>query len=168
MRRKAQATPEELKAIQEAMANEKKVRVYKRYQALYLYLSGKKRQEVAEIVGLTPRTISELYSHYLVEGLEGLVDKPIPGRPSRLSEKELEELKSVIIYQRPLEVGFPEQMNWTAQLIGKYIFREYGLSYSIRGITGMLKRMGFSYIRHTYSLTKASSSKQTSFAEEFD
>jgi putative transposase len=39
-------------------------------------------------------------------------------------------------------------------LIAKYIKREYGYTYSIRGITGMLARMGFSYVRPTYVLTK--------------
>lgn len=34
-------TQEELNAIKSAMDAEKKVRVYKRYQALYLFLSGR-------------------------------------------------------------------------------------------------------------------------------
>ncbi|WP_425058558.1 helix-turn-helix domain-containing protein [Sporomusa carbonis] len=48
------------------------------------------------------------------------------------------------------QVGFAAEFNCTAGLIGKYIKREYGYDYSIRGITGMLERMGLSYTRPTY------------------
>lgn len=168
MRRRIQATPEELQIIREAMSCEKKMRVYKRYQALYLYLSGRKRQEVADIVGLTPDTISILYKTYLNEGLEGLSDKPIPGRPSRLSEEQLLELKEMILHQMPSEVGFKSQSNWTAGLIGKYIEREYGQSYSIRGITGILARMGLSYVRRKYSPSKTDARRRTLMPSDYN
>ncbi len=52
------ASQEELNLIKKAMGSEKKVRVFKRYQALYHFLSGKTREEVAQIVGISPKTIS--------------------------------------------------------------------------------------------------------------
>lgn len=54
------ASQEELNSIKAAMDSEKKVRVFKRYQALYLFLSGKAREEVAKIVGISPNTISNI------------------------------------------------------------------------------------------------------------
>jgi len=46
------ASQEELNLIKAAMDCEKKVRVFKRYQALYLFLSGKTGEEVAKKVFL--------------------------------------------------------------------------------------------------------------------
>jgi len=162
------ASQEELNSIKAAMDSEKKVRVFKRYQALYLFLSGKTREEAAKIVGISPNTISNIHTAYKNEGLMGIPDKPVPGRPTRLTKEQQVELKSVILNKVPSEIGFPAEFNWTAGLIGKYIKREYGYDYSIRGITGMLKRMGLSYTRPTYVLAKADKQKQDQFVKDFE
>jgi putative transposase len=159
---------DKLNAVKSAMDVEKKVRVFKRYQALYLFLSGKTCREVAEIVGITRETVSNINKIYKSEGLQGLQDKPIPGRPSRLTTDQLVALKDVILNKVPVEVGFTAEFNWTAGLIAKYIEREYGYSYSIRGITGMLDRLGLSYTRPTYVLAKADKQKQEQFVQDFE
>jgi putative transposase len=74
----------------------------------------------------------------------------------------------MILERTPAEEGFSAEYNWTAHLIGKYIFREYGLTCTIRGITGMLKRMELSYTRPTYVLAKADKEKQEAFRKEFE
>ncbi|WHH61381.1 winged helix-turn-helix domain-containing protein [Petroclostridium sp. X23] len=55
-------------------------------------------------------------------------------------------------------------------LIGRYIKREYGYNYSIRGITKMLEldRMGLSYTRPPYVLAKADKQKQEEFVQAFE
>ena len=162
------ALQEELGCIKSAMNLEKKVRVYKRYQALYLFLTGKTREEVATIVGISPNTVSNIHTAYKKEGLIGIPDKPVPGRPARLTAEQQAELKRVILNNVPVDVGFSAEFNWTAGLIGKYIKRKYGYDYSIRGITGMLDRMGLSYTRPTYVLTKADKQKQEEFVQAFE
>ncbi|SHL79942.1 putative transposase [Anaerocolumna jejuensis DSM 15929] len=161
------ASQEELNLIKKAMDSEKKVRVFKRYQALYLFLSGKTRKEVAQIVGVSPNTVTNVYTAYKTEGLAGIVDKPILGRPTRLTNEQQAELKLVILSKIPSEVGFPAEFNWTAGLIGKYIKCKYNYDYSIRGITKMLDRMGLSYTRPTYVLAKADKQKQEQFVQDF-
>lgn len=162
------ASQEELDLIKAAMDSEKKARIFKRYQALYLFLSGKRGGEVAKIIGISPNTVSNIHTAYKNEGLKGIPDKPVPGRPSRLNEEQQTELKLVILNKVPSEVGFPAEFNWIAGLIGKYIKREYGYDYSIRGITGMLDRMGLSYTRPTYVLAKADKEKQEQFVQNFE
>ena len=159
---------EELDLIKAAMESEKKVRVFKRYQSLYLYLSGRKCEEVAGIVGLSKNAVSNIHVTYKAEGLKGIPDKPRSGRPPRLNNDEKMELKAVILEKVPSEADFPAEFNWTAGLIGKYIKREYGYTYSIRGITGILDRMGLSYTRPTYVLAKADKQKQDQFVEDFE
>jgi putative transposase len=158
---------EELKAVKSAMDAEKKARVFKRYQALYLFLSGKTCREVAEIVGVTKDTVSNIHQTYRWEGLRGIPDKPKSGRPSRLCEEQRAALKEVILSKVPSEVGFPAEFNWTAGLIAKYIKQKFGFDYSIRGVTGMLDRMGLSYTRPTYVLAKADKQKQEQFVQDF-
>lgn len=162
------ASQEELNAIKSAMDAEKTARVFKRYQALYLFLSGKPCREVAEIVGITKDTVSVIHKTYRNEGLNGIPDKPKSGRPPRLDEEQRAALKEVILSKVPSEVGFAAEFNWTAGLIAKYIKREYGYDYSIRGITGMLARMRLSYTRPTYVLAKADKQKQEQFIQDFE
>jgi len=74
----------------------------------------------------------------------------------------------VILNNVPFDVGFAAEFNWTAGLIAKYIKREYGYDYSIRGITGMLDRMRLSYTRPTYVLANADKEKQEKFMQDFE
>jgi len=149
---KIRATPEKLAAIKFAMEKEKAPRVYKRYQALYLFLLGKTCKEVSKIVGLTDITVCNIHRAYKKMGLAAIPDKLIPGRPSRLTQKQLRELKNVILNKRPSDVGLSTSLPWTANLIAEYIKQKYDYTYSIRGITGMLERLGFIYVRPTYVL----------------
>ncbi len=159
---------EELTQIKNAMDLEKKARIFKRYQALYLFLSGKTCNEVADIVGITKNTVSNIHVVYKNEGIDGIPDKNMPGRPSRLNEEQIASIKTLILEQLPVEVGFPAEFNWTAGLIAKFIRREYGYKYSIRGVTKIFKRIGLSYTRPTYVLAKADKQKQEQFKQDFE
>lgn len=146
---------EELQKVKFAMDNEKKVRNYKRYQSLYLYLSGMKCADVSKVVGITKTSVSRINQVYLKKGLAGIPDKTREGRPPKLTNNQRAQIKEMILTKIPAEVGFPAKFNWTAGLVAKFIKREYQIDFSIRGITGIFKRLGLSYIRSTYVLAKA-------------
>lgn len=156
---KKKVSVEELTKIKDAMEKEKVVRVFKRYKALYLYLSGMTGRDVAMQTGITVNTICNLYKKYQLEGISGIPDKKISGRPVRLTLEERNTVKELIMHQHPFEVGVSNNFNWNAGLLAKYIKREYGYAYSIRGITGLLARMGFYYKYPTYVLVSANLEK---------
>jgi len=158
---------EELDKVKSAMNTQKKTRVYKRFLSLYLYLSGKTCEEVAEIVGITKTSVSRINQRYYNGGIINIADKPKKGRPPKLTNEQKLIVKHTILYQSPSDVGFPANFNWTAGLIGKFIKREFGANFTIRGITGLLKRLGLSYTRPTYVLAKADSQKQEKFKHDF-
>lgn len=159
---------EELDKVKAAMDTQKKVKIFKRFQALYLYLSGKTCKEVAKIVGLNKCTVSEINQIYKNEGLAGIPYKPPTGRPPKLTKEQQAGLKEIILNKLPVDVGFPAEFNWTAGLIAKYIKQEYGFDYTIRGITKMLDRLNLSYTRPTYVLAKADKQKQEQFVQDFE
>jgi transposase len=74
-------------------------------------------------------------------------------------------LKKTIIDFLPHEVGFPVKFNWTLELIKTYILQEFGNEYSIRGVSKMMKRLGLSYTKPTYTLEAADEEKQKEFVE---
>jgi len=161
------ASLEELIHIKKAMDSEKNARVFKRYQALYLYLSGKTCEETAAIVNISKNTVSNIHMIYKNQRLSGIPDKTIPGRPSRLSADQQAVLRA-ILEKVPSELGFQAEFNWTVGLVAKYIKHEYGYDDSIHGITGKLDRMGLSYTQPTYVLAEADKEKQEQFVRDFD
>jgi transposase len=161
-------TPEELEKVKKAMDSEKVTRVYKRFRSLYLYLSGITCEEVAEIVDLSRTTVCRINQIYREQSLQGIPDKLHKGRQKRMTSEQESALKELILNQVPFDVGFPAEFNWTAGLIAKYIKREYGFDYNIKGITKILERLGLSYTRPTYVLAKADKQKQEQFIRDFD
>lgn len=149
---KMRATPQELAIVKDAINREKIPRVQKRYRILYMFLSGKTGKEIADIMGVTAITVSNIHRAYKAEGLAGIQDKSIPGRPPRLIPEQREKLKQTVLHKNPADVDFPNRQHWTAQLIGAYVEREFGYHYSIRGITRMLEHMGIVFIRPNYVL----------------
>jgi transposase len=156
-----------LEAVKKAMDSEKVTRIYKRFRSVYLYLSGKTYEEVAEIVGLCKTTVFRINQKYRKEGLQAIPDKPHKGRQKRLTSDQENALKEMLLTQVPFDVGFPAEFNWTAGLIAKYIKQAYEINYSIRGITKILERLGLSYTRPTYVLAKADKQKQEQFIQDF-
>lgn len=65
----------------------------------------------------------------------------------------------------PHNVGFTAKYNWTLEIIGEYINREFKQDYSIRGISKLMHRMGLSYTKPTYTLAAADEEKQRQFVE---
>jgi len=50
-------------------------------------------------------------------------------------------------------------------MICEYIKREYGISFSIRGSSKLMHRLGMSYTKPTYTLAAADKEKQSEFVE---
>jgi transposase len=156
---------EELQEVENRLKHEKNRRMYERYQTIRLYLMGNDRKQIATIMGRTEKTILTYVRCYQDYGLDGLQMKYSPGAPERLSKEQQAKLKQTIMDFQPHEVGFTAKFNWTLQIIGDYIKREYNQSYSIRGISKLMHRLGLSYTKPTYTLAATDEEKQKAFVE---
>jgi len=76
---------------------EKAGKVVRRLLGIAHILDGRSRQEAAELVGLAPRDLTRAVKRYNAEGVAGLRDRKIPGRPSRLTPKQDAELKRRVL-----------------------------------------------------------------------
>jgi transposase len=152
---------EHLQEIENQLKHEKSRRMFERY----LYLMGTSYQQIAKILGRSERTIGTYIRSYKNHGLEGITMNFSSGKPPRLTGEQQEQLKQTIINHVPYEIGFAGKFNWTLEIIGMYIEREFGFSYSIRGISKMMHRLGLSYTKPTYTLVAADEKKQKEFVE---
>jgi transposase len=155
----------ELQEVEKRLKTEKKRRMYERYQTIRLYLMGTDRKQIALIMGRSERTIITYIGCYQEHGFDGLEMKFSPGPSERLSKEQQAKLRQTIMDFQPQEVGFTAKFNWTLQLIGEYINREYDKNYSIRGVSKLMHRLGLSYTKPTYTLAAADEEKQRAFVE---
>jgi transposase len=71
--------------------------VVRRLQAIALLLEGHSREAAATVNGMTRQTLRDWVHRYNAEGVAGLRSRTGPGRPPRLTDGQMEELKAIVI-----------------------------------------------------------------------
>jgi transposase len=155
----------QLRQVEDRIKQTKDRRMYERYQAIRLYLMGNTMKQIQTILGRTDKTIKSYIHKYEEHGLDGLNMKFSPGKPTRLSKEQQNQLKQTILDHVPNDVGFPAKYNWTLDIISAYIEREFKHTYSLRGVSKLMHRMDMSYTKPTYTLAAADEEKQKEFVE---
>ena len=72
-------------------------RVVRRPLGISFLLEGKSREAAARASGMDRQTLRDWVHRYNAEGVTGLHPRPSPGRPSRLSEARMAELRTLVV-----------------------------------------------------------------------
>jgi transposase len=75
------------------------------------------------------------------QGADGLVARPVPGRPSKLTLTQ-EKIALRWLSDSPLEHGFATEL-WTASRLGQVIQEEFGVRLNARYLSAWLRERGF-------------------------
>src|SRR4051812_5369315 len=118
-------------------------RVSARLLALANALDGLSREEAARLVGMTGQTLGDWVHRYNEEGVEGLRDRPRPGRPCALDEGQQAALKALILRGPKLERD--GCVAWRARDLRELAERRFGVGYSEAGIRRLLKGLDLSW-----------------------
>ena len=78
------------------------------------------------------------------QGFDALRVKKQPGRPTRLSEGNIRDIKAVLEEDDPKKYGYNV---WDGPSLSAYIAREYGVNLCVRQCQRMFHSLGFSLIR---------------------
>jgi len=144
---------------------EKNSRLKERYHAIVLMHKFKNCYKVAEIMKRSDVTIQSWVKAFNMGGLKALAPKVSPGRPSRLSLEEKEELKNDVL-THPRELGY-DFSNWEGKHVSKHIKNKFGVLLKVRQCQYLLHELGFSLQRPRYAFPKANRDKQERFVQEF-
>ena len=133
-------TTSELKKI---FRKEKNPRRAVRMRAVYLAMMGKTAPQIAQVLGYTRRIVQNWIYSYNRRGLEGLDDSKGRGRKAGLNEDQIQWLG-----QRIEEGPKPQDKVcvFHAADIQSIIQKQFGLSYHVRSVRKLLKRLGYSYV----------------------
>lgn len=137
----------------------KKAFVYRNITIILMITDNRPYEDIAFIVGVDVKTVKRCFQNYLQKGIEGLEPKSKKElkNHSYLEKEQEEELKKHL----------DENLYPNAKAVKKYIYKEYGVKYSLSGVNGLLKRLGFSFKKVSVAPIKADENKQREFIEKY-
>src|SRR3982751_4209262 len=118
-------------------------RAARRMLALALVLEGASREEAARAAGMDRQTLRDWVHRYNAEGVEGLRDRPRPGRPCALDEGRQAALKGLILRGPKLERD--GCVAWRARDLRELVERRFGVRYSESGVRRLLRGLDLSW-----------------------
>ena len=129
-----------------------------RIRVILLLDKGKPAIKIAEYLFLDESTVRNYEKRYKEGGLEKLVNDYYMGRSSYLSSEE----------QSKLIVELESKVYLTTKSIIFYVSKEFGVIYTVGGMTRLLHKLGFSYKKPKGVPGKAKTEEQEAFVEEYN
>ena len=107
-----------------------------------LLREGKGIREVGRLVGASPSSVKRWKEMIDKGGMEALKAKPHPGRTPRLSIRQKEKLKKVLL-KGPVAAGYHTDL-WTCRRVAEVIEKVFGVSYHPDHVWYILRSLGWS------------------------
>jgi transposase len=114
---------------------------HRRLLAVQRVLDGYSIEEVAEFLGVDPRSVRRWVAAYREDGGQGLLSRAVTGRPPKLTIIQ-EKIVRRWLADSPWEHGFETEL-WTASRVGQLIHEELGIQLNSRYLSTWLRDRGF-------------------------
>lgn len=116
----------------------------RRLLALAAVYDGMDREEAARIGGMDRQTLRDWVHRFNEQGPDGLINAQSPGRPSKLSAEQKEELQQLV------EAGPDPQMHgvvrWRCVDLKRVLGERFAVDLSEVSLGRVLKQLGYSHI----------------------
>jgi transposase len=121
---------------------------------------------VAALFKNSPRSLSN-WVHLInrTGNIEALIDKPKPGRRSKLNDEQLKQLK-IVIQKHPSEVDLTANI-WDGKTLSFYIEREFSISLKVRQCQRLFRKLGFRLKRARPIVAKGNPEKKEQAKKTF-
>ena len=142
-------TDDEREALVTAAAHERRVRHWRRFQALLRVADGKSPETAAEAVGGSRASVYNWLAAGQRAGIAGLVERP-HAAPIRAHTAPLERLLMTLLTSDPQMYGH-HATGWTVPLLHGEVTRA-GYQVSARTVRRIVRRLGWRWKRPKYVL----------------
>jgi transposase len=132
--------------------------------ALLLIVEGQRPGWTARVLGLTRMSLNRWIRAINAEGLSALKNKPIPGRPSRVTPQIAQEVERHLD-QSPQEFGL-NRARWDGPTLVEHLKRRYGLRMQVRQAQKWMHQLGYRLKRASYSYLQARAVEAKRFRRE--
>jgi transposase len=116
----------------------KEARVFRRAQAVRDVVKGRRLQNVSDTLQFTYSALRKWVHRFAHEGPQGLVDRPRPGRPAKVT-CALEQHLNRLVDQDPLQHGALSSQ-WSCRELATVLARETGVQLGRESVRCALKK----------------------------
>jgi transposase len=113
-----------------------------RLQAAVMFDQGVQQAEVVRALGVSRSAVSKWHTAWREGGREALEARPNTGRPSRLTDAQLDQLEDELL-KGPRAHGYETEL-WTLARIGKLIPKLFGVRYHNSHVWVLMTKLGWS------------------------
>jgi transposase len=110
-------------------------------QAWRLKQLGWTQRDIAVALGASESAVSQWVAAARAGGTDGLLARPVPGRPAKVSPAQLRLLPD-FLWHGPEAYGFRGEV-WTCGRVAQVLKEEWGVSYSKSQVSRILKGLGW-------------------------
>ena len=121
--------------------------------------------EVGRLLGDAPRSVEYWVRRFEKEGLAGLLEGERPGRPRRLSEKQMEAVDR-ILRRSPREAGLSGNI-WDGKTLSAWLEQKYDLHLGVRQCQRIFRQLGFRLRKPRPALAHADPELQAAHKKNF-
>ena len=130
-----------------------------RLLAVSLFFEGENRANIARRLNTARSSVNKWVSDYLENGLTGLDNKPISGRPANLTSKQQLQVKAFVLKHTQSSDGG----RLIAADVQKYISDNFKVNYQLGNIYRLLHSLNLSWITSRSKHPKQSAEAQEAF-----
>jgi transposase len=152
-----QLTPQQRAEISDRRWRAGDRRIYQRLSAVLWVAEGRRREEVAALLGVSTRQVGQWLRIFRNRGLDELCTLHYRGDAGRLRPAQVEQLKQ--------EIARGTFHN--AQRVRDWIRDTFGVAYTASGVKDLLHRIGASYHKVSGFFWKADVAKQKQFVRKY-
>jgi transposase len=133
----------DLSVIQSELRRDEKFSQGVRLHAVYQIAKGKDAKELQEVYSTSHKSVCNWVHRYNAEGIEGLKDRPLSGRPSLLGNSQKAELEQ-ILQNNPDQYGY-NTSTWSGATVIDPVQKRFGVVYKSAQIYNILHSLNFSF-----------------------
>ncbi len=135
--------PTIIMALHDEIRRNEDARYDHRLHAVLLVAHGMTCSEASALLGDSTRTVQTWVHKFEKKGLTALMDKPRPGRPSRLSHEEYGVIEAAL-RSTPGSYSLQGYL-WDGKTLSEFIRQEFDVVLSVRQCQRMFRHLGFRY-----------------------
>ena len=129
-----------------------------RLNVIRLAHKGRRHPDIADQLGMSPRSVQRWLNAYLERGTAGLAPRKAPGAKPKIPAALADELRRWVI-EGPAKQGL-DRANWTHPELADHLYRIHGIRTSRSAVQRLCAKLGIRLYRPTYRYLRGDAAKQ--------
>jgi transposase len=127
--------------LQQEIQRSEESRYDHRLHGVLLVAQGMTCPEVSRLLGDSPRTVEYWVRHFEEKGFAGLQEGARPGRPTRLSEQQMREIRRAV-RGKPSDAGMEVNL-WDGKTLSAWVAQQYQVQLGVRQCQRLFRHLHF-------------------------